>query len=153
MTAAHHGEREQPQQPRYQLLAEDLMCRLGGPDTLAAVPSADEIARRYRVPRPTAQFVRRALCTRLRAQGSPHAVPMTPDARSMPERVAALLRARILNGSLTGRLPNRPDLATEYRVSVDTVGKAVRLLVREGLLLGAARHGTYVLEQTAPTQK
>lgn len=145
--------------PRYQLLADALTSRIdrvdpcdplapGGP---AEIPSAADIAREYRVPLPTAQFVRRALCTRLRARGSPHAVPMAAaDAPTLAERVAGLLRNRILNGTLSGRLPIRPVLAREYRVSVDTVGKAVRLLAEEGLLIGAARHGTYVLDREPP---
>ncbi|MFD8148108.1 GntR family transcriptional regulator [Streptomyces sp. NPDC059708] len=153
MTAPNdEGVPRRSPRPRYQLLADELTRRIdrpgnGGP---AGVPSAAEIARRYQVPLPTAQFARRALHTRLRSRGSPHAVPMAADAQTVAERVAGLLRNRILNGTLSGRLPIRPVLAQEYRVSVDTVSKAVRLLAQEGLLFGAARHGTYVLDQLPP---
>ncbi|MFD8980233.1 GntR family transcriptional regulator [Streptomyces sp. NPDC059564] len=152
MNAPHDDGRQRSRRPRYQLVADELMRRFGGSGAggLAEVPSAARIAQEYRVPLPTAQFVRRALCTRLRAEGSPHGVPMAPDALTVPERVAGLLRSRILNGTLTGRLPIRPVLAKEYRVSVDTVSKAVRLLAEEGLLFGAARRGTYVLGLRPP---
>ncbi|MFE2553054.1 winged helix-turn-helix domain-containing protein [Streptomyces sp. NPDC059355] len=152
MTTSHEGGRRQARRPRYQLLADELMSRFGasGSGAFAEVPSTAEIAREYRVPLPTAQFVHRAVYTRLRAQGSPHALPMAPETLSVAERVADLLRSRILHGTLTGRLPVRSALAAEYRVSVDTVSKAVRVLAEEGLVFGAARHGTYVLGRPAP---
>ncbi|MFB7054122.1 GntR family transcriptional regulator [Streptomyces vinaceus] len=151
----HKDAPQQSRRPPYQLLADELAGRIDRADPLAPggpaqVPSAADIAREYQVPLPTAQFVRRALYTRLRARGSPHAVPMAAEGQTVAERVAGLLRSRILQGSLSGRLPIRPALAREYRVSVDTVSKAVRLLAEEGLLFGAARHGTYVLDRQPP---
>ncbi|MFD4246841.1 hypothetical protein ACFWP3_35420 [Streptomyces sp. NPDC058525] len=43
---------------------------------------------------------------------------------------------------MEGRLPNRPTLADEYRVSVDTISKAVKELAREGLVIISGRYGT-----------
>ncbi|MBC9719698.1 GntR family transcriptional regulator [Streptomyces sp. TRM66268-LWL] len=131
--------------PRYQVLAEDLLDDLTATLPARPVPAADEIARRYRIPYPTAQFVRRAALTRLRPAGD-YATTGTPVvSRPVWKRVADDLRHRIRTGQLTGTLPTRPVLAEHYQVSVDSVSKAAQFLAKEGLLGPATPHGTKVL--------
>ncbi|MBC9719436.1 GntR family transcriptional regulator [Streptomyces sp. TRM66268-LWL] len=137
------------QAPRDQALAEDLLERL--PCTLPprAVPAAEQIARRYQIPYPTAQFVRRAVVTRLRPPADhPFGGTVTP-LRLAWLRVADDLRHQIRTGRLTGRLLVRPELAARYKVCVDTAGTAIRALTEMGLLAPASPHGTYVLPQSA----
>ncbi|MFE2285540.1 winged helix-turn-helix domain-containing protein [Streptomyces sp. NPDC059443] len=145
MTAPHNCEREKTPRPHYQLLADDVVRRVGQPGTDPRIPDAGEIAKRYRIPYPTAQFVRRAARTRLRTPGARYAPPRVGVTHAW-ELIADLIRGRILDRGLRGRLPNRPTLATEYRVSVDTVSKAVQALEREGLVVCNRHQGTYVID-------
>jgi GntR family transcriptional repressor for pyruvate dehydrogenase complex len=66
------------------------------------------------------------------------------------ERVAAALRARVLEGALTpgDRLPTEPALAGELGVSRSTVREALRSLGSEGLLrtVRGVNGGTFVAE-------
>lgn len=62
------------------------------------------------------------------------------DAGITPWRqLAAILRARITSGELTGRLPSERYLASEYEVSVVLVRKALGQLREEGLIV--TEHG------------
>ncbi|MFF3160219.1 hypothetical protein ACFVRE_43800, partial [Streptomyces sp. NPDC057910] len=94
-----------------------------------SLPSAGEIARRYRIPLSTAQFVRRSVITRLRAPGC---LAATGDGaagrRPAWQQVADDLRTQLTAGQFTGRLPDRVALAAYYGVSEDTVTKAARQL-------------------------
>lgn len=60
------------------------------------------------------------------------------------ERVAAALRAEILAGVLTGRLPSLGGLAERYSTTLDVARRAVEVLRGEGLLVTRQGAGTYV---------
>ncbi len=59
-------------------------------------------------------------------------------------QVAALLRARILSGEITGRLPSLKTISQEYGVSHVTAEHAMRLLRDEGRVITTIGRGTYV---------
>lgn len=59
------------------------------------------------------------------------------------ERVVAQLRAEILDGELSGRLPSLARLATRYDVTPDVARRAVEILRSEGLLVTRQGSGTY----------
>ena len=75
-----------------------------------------------------------------------HKSPVAPD-----RQVAAILRARIESGEYPPgqRLPSIADLVGEYGIARTTAGKALRLLVGEGLAEISPGMGVYV---TAPRQ-
>ncbi|MBC9718858.1 GntR family transcriptional regulator [Streptomyces sp. TRM66268-LWL] len=137
--------------PRYQLIAEDLLAHLTAPLPARAVPAVSEIARRYRIPYATAQFVRRAVLTRLRPAADCATSGTAAASRHAWQRVADDLSHRIRTGQLTGTLPTRPELAAQYQVSVDTVSKAAHALTDAGLLAPASARGTRVLPQPVHT--
>ncbi|MFE2309340.1 GntR family transcriptional regulator, partial [Streptomyces sp. NPDC059411] len=139
------GERHWRPRPLATRAPDPAARRVGQPGTDPRIPDAGEIAKRYRIPYPTAQFVRRAARTRLRTPGARYAPPRVGVTHAW-ELIADLIRGRILDRGLRGRLPNRPTLATEYRVSVDTVSKAVQALEREGLVVCNRHQGTYVID-------
>jgi GntR family transcriptional regulator len=60
------------------------------------------------------------------------------------EQIAATLRAAILSGELTGRLPSLRGLAIRYGVTVDVARGAIDLLRGEGLVSTRHGAGTYV---------
>ena len=60
------------------------------------------------------------------------------------ERLAVALRAAILDGGLTGRLPSQRALATRYGVTPDVARQAVEVLRGEGLVTTRQGSGTYV---------
>ena len=163
------GTKQNRQAPRYQMIADDLISRTAAlwrsraqeaaPDRSMAqpLPSVGLIARHYRIPVPTAQFARRAAVTRLsRLEAARHA--HTPDTdhtdadhdvqggRPAYRSVLEDLRTRILTGDLSGRLPRRIDLANQYGVRADTIGRALRTLTHQGLLLRDGPRG----HRTAP---
>ncbi|MEU5438729.1 GntR family transcriptional regulator [Streptomyces sp. NPDC020719] len=92
----------------------------------------------------TAQFVRRALTTRLRPAACPLTVPVGILSKPAWQQVGDDLRDRIHTGRLRGRLPLRLRSADEYGVSTHTVTKAVQHLADEGLLGIAGGQGTNV---------
>jgi DNA-binding GntR family transcriptional regulator len=61
-------------------------------------------------------------------------------------QVADHITARIEAGDLApgARLPAERDLATEYRVSYDTIRRATALLRDRGLIITIVGRGTYV---------
>ncbi|WP_285444555.1 GntR family transcriptional regulator [Streptomyces sp. ISL-44] len=120
------------------------MRRLTWVTPLAPIPAVGEIARRYRIPYSTAQFVRRAVVTRLRPAVRPTEGREPVGFRPAWQRVADDLRERIHSGHLRGRLPVRSELAAEYGVSADTVSRAVQTLQEAGLLANAGFRGTHV---------
>ena len=65
-------------------------------------------------------------------------------------QVAAILRGQIERGELPPgrRLPSIADLVQEYGIARTTAGKALRLLVDEGLAEVSPGMGTYVTGQT-----
>jgi GntR family transcriptional regulator len=62
-------------------------------------------------------------------------------------QVAAILRGQIERGELPPgrRLPSIADLVQEYGIARTTAGKALRLLVDEGLAEVSPGTGTYVI--------
>jgi DNA-binding GntR family transcriptional regulator len=67
------------------------------------------------------------------------------DAGTPPWRqFAAILRARIESGELTGRLPSEHYLAVQYEVSVTLVRKALAQLREEGLIVTERGWGSSV---------
>jgi GntR family transcriptional regulator len=60
------------------------------------------------------------------------------------EQLAALLRADIVKGRLTGRVPSILTLAQEFGVSHKTTAKALTTLRDEGLIVSASGKGYYV---------
>jgi DNA-binding GntR family transcriptional regulator len=75
-------------------------------------------------------------------------VTIDPDVPVAPWRqLAAILRDRITNGELTGRMPSERTLTQEYGLAHGTVRKAIALLRDEGLVETVAGLGTYVIER------
>ncbi|MFF3159421.1 GntR family transcriptional regulator [Streptomyces sp. NPDC057910] len=130
------------ERPRYQVIADEVLSQ-----PFHSLPSAGEIARRYRVPLSTAQFVRRSVVTRLRAPSClmTAAGDGATGRRPVWQQVADDLRAQVTAGRFTGRLPDRVALAAYYGVSEDTVTKAARQLAHERVLqVTPGRRGTHV---------
>lgn len=63
------------------------------------------------------------------------------------EQLAARLRADIESGRLTGQVPSAKGLSVGYGVSKATAEKALRALISEGLLVGRAGRGTFVVRR------
>lgn len=68
------------------------------------------------------------------------------------QRMAEHLAGRIAAGELPpgGRLPNHQDLAAEYRVSTNTVVRALDVLRERGLVVTYQYKGSYVAEELPP---
>jgi GntR family transcriptional regulator len=74
---------------------------------------------------------------------------LRPDAPlPLSQQLAALLRAQIESGERPpgSRLPTIMQLADQYGIATATVVKALRILKREGLVVGSTGHGTFVAE-------
>lgn len=67
----------------------------------------------------------------------------------LSQQLAALLRAEIESGQRPpgSRLPTIMALATDYQIATATVVKAIRILKREGLVIGSTGHGTFIAER------
>jgi DNA-binding GntR family transcriptional regulator len=67
----------------------------------------------------------------------------------LSQQLAALLRAQIQSGQRPpgSRLPTIMQLSEEHGVATATVTKALRILKREGLVIGSTGHGTFVAER------
>ena len=63
------------------------------------------------------------------------------------QQVAAVLRQRIADGTITGRLPSERDLQNEFGVAPMTTRKAVRQLQSEGLVTTVTGRGTFVVRK------
>jgi GntR family transcriptional regulator len=72
---------------------------------------------------------------------------MIDPARGVPpyQQLYAILRAQIVSGEITGRLPSENHLAQEYGLAVGTVRKAIRMLRDEGLITTAPGWGSYTV--------
>jgi DNA-binding GntR family transcriptional regulator len=68
----------------------------------------------------------------------------------LSQQLAGLLRAQIESGERApgSRLPTIMQLSQEHGVATATVVKALRILKREGLVIGSSGHGTFVAERT-----
>ena len=67
----------------------------------------------------------------------------------LSQQLAALLRAEVESGERPpgSRLPTIMDMAAEHQIATATVVKALRILKREGLVIGSTGHGTFVSER------
>lgn len=63
------------------------------------------------------------------------------------EQVRDLLRARIADGTWTGRLPSEGDIAQELGVARNTVRRAVAALVDDDLLVVIRGRGVFVAKR------
>lgn len=70
-----------------------------------------------------------------------------PDSR---EDIYTALHDGIVNGSITGRLPTRAALARRHRVSEWTIGRAIRRLKADGLVVTRGGSGTWVTPPRRP---
>jgi DNA-binding GntR family transcriptional regulator len=61
------------------------------------------------------------------------------------EQLAALLRGQIERGELTGRVPSEPTLVQQYGVARGTAGRAVQILVDQGLVRYSSGKGAFVI--------
>lgn len=61
------------------------------------------------------------------------------------EQLAAVLRARIADGTYARRLPSGPALVAEFDLSLPTVQRAVQALKDEGLVRAVVGRGTFVV--------
>jgi GntR family transcriptional regulator len=60
------------------------------------------------------------------------------------ERIATVIRAAILGGQLTGRLPSLDALAAQHSATREVVRRAMEILRGEGLVVTQQGRGTYV---------
>ena len=67
------------------------------------------------------------------------------DPRPLWRQLADLLRDRIDQGELAGRLEAEMTLAEHYGVSRDTVRRALATLARDGLIRSTRGRGTFVV--------
>lgn len=67
-----------------------------------------------------------------------------PDGR---DAIYAELRDGIVGGTITGQLPTRRELAQAHRVSEATIGRVVRRLKAEGLVVTLGGRGTWVAKR------
>jgi DNA-binding GntR family transcriptional regulator len=61
------------------------------------------------------------------------------------DQLAALLRAEIEAGRLTGRVPSEPSLVQMFGISRGTAGRAVQILVDAGLVTYSPGKGAFVV--------
>lgn len=61
------------------------------------------------------------------------------------EQLAAILRARIADGTYERRIPSGPSLVDEFDLSLPTVQRALRILRDEGLVRAVVGRGTFVV--------
>ena len=60
-------------------------------------------------------------------------------------QLAQILRAAVADGTYPVRLPSEPDLVAQFGVSRETIRRAVRILVAEGVLRVSTGKGTFVV--------
>ncbi len=81
----------------------------------------------------------------------PDSVVIMPDdldkdsATPLYEQLAALLRAQIEAGEIRSRLPSETDLCQRYDISRATAGRALDILVAEGLVKVSKGRGRFVI--------
>jgi GntR family transcriptional regulator len=59
-------------------------------------------------------------------------------------QMASLLRAGIVSGQITGRLPSVGRLAQEYELSPKTIRHALAVLAEQGYIRTVPRRGSFV---------
>lgn len=60
------------------------------------------------------------------------------------QRLREMIRAAIVSGELSGKLPGERELGRRYQVNAKTIGKALGDLMSEGLLIRQVGRGTFV---------
>jgi GntR family transcriptional regulator len=60
-------------------------------------------------------------------------------------QVAAVLRARIKEGTMTGRVPSAATIAQQYEVAKGTAERALAILRDEGLIRSVIGRGHFVV--------
>jgi GntR family transcriptional regulator len=73
--------------------------------------------------------------------------------RLLSVQVADDLRAEIMAGSLTGRLPAEHEMAEQYAVSRITTRRAIAILAAEGLVTTLHGRGTFVARPGPPASR
>jgi GntR family phosphonate transport system transcriptional regulator len=63
------------------------------------------------------------------------------------EQLAAILRADIASGKITGRVPSARHLAEQYEVSHATTERSLRTLAAEGLIRSVRGRGWFVVKR------
>jgi GntR family transcriptional regulator len=66
--------------------------------------------------------------------------------RLLTDQVADDIRADMIAGKITGRLPTEVELAAQYGVSRVTIRRTIAILVSEGLVQVIHGRGTFVAE-------
>lgn len=66
------------------------------------------------------------------------------EPRPLYEQVAAILRARIASGELTGRVPSIVAIAQEFGVAKGTAERALTILKDEGTITVVIGRGAFV---------
>jgi GntR family transcriptional regulator len=88
------------------------------------------------------------------AQSDPPQSDVVHHGSSVPEsrQLAAILRRKIRSGELArgARLPSRADLADQYDIASVTATKAVKILIRDGLVYTEPSYGTFVGPPPSP---
>ncbi|TDD76160.1 GntR family transcriptional regulator [Actinomadura rubrisoli] len=69
------------------------------------------------------------------------------------EQMAAIVRARIQDGTYERRVPSGPTPAREFGLALPTVQRALQLLKDEGLVRAVVGRGTFVVRPVAPNQE
>lgn len=72
------------------------------------------------------------------------------DPRPTHQQITAELRARIMDGSLTGKLPSAAALTARYGVTNPTITKALKALHNEGLTDPKPGAAVFINERSAP---
>lgn len=62
------------------------------------------------------------------------------------EQVAAIVQARIADGTYTKRVPSSRELADEFGLALPTIQKAIGLLKERGAVVTRVGRGTFVAQ-------
>src|SRR6476661_2315477 len=88
-----------------------------------------------------------------RKKKQPNSFPRLNRPMTLAGQVEQLLRHAISQGRFPdGRLPTEIELADQLGVSRETVRLAAEVLQREGLLFKVRRKGTFLKQETLPTE-
>lgn len=72
-------------------------------------------------------------------------MPKVTDGRPRHQQIAAVLRAQIMDGELSGQLPYTKNLMAEFDVGSPTVQRALQVLKDEGFVEGRRGQGVFVV--------
>ena len=74
-------------------------------------------------------------------------------AEPLYEQLARVLRRKIENGEIASRVPSEPSLVQQYDVSRGTAGRAVQILVDQGLVQYSSGRGAFVIPKSERSRK